>query len=136
MRCPQGLGARSLCQIGEGLLVDDSIPLGRRLIFPEATYVPLARMIDNASTHHIQIDVNKAANQVLIRGNGRGKVTALPKCPLSRFTLIVFLAHPASDQLHASGNLSMAEVSCQQVNVVAGCDVVQYRQPITSTSLE
>jgi hypothetical protein len=93
-------------------------------------------MSDNPSPHHIQINVHKAANQVLIRRNGRGKVAALPKCALSRFPLIVLLGHPTSDQPHASWDFSMAQVFYQQVNMIAGCDVVQDGQAIAFTRLK
>jgi len=54
-------------------------------------------MANDPSANHVQIDVDKAALQMLVSFDCSGMVPVLPECAVTRFPLIVFLAGAASD---------------------------------------
>jgi len=84
-------------------------------------------MIYDASPEHIQIYVYETMNQVVVGGNCRGEITIFPKGSTSGFPPVIFLGSPAGDQLHAPGYFTPSCILNQQVDMVAGSDIVQHQ---------
>jgi hypothetical protein len=86
-------------------------------------------MADDPSANHVQIDVDEATVQMLVSFDCSGMVPVLPECPVPSFSLIVFLAGAAGDQLRTTnGDNVWTGVSNQKVNVVARHDIIKYRK--------
>jgi hypothetical protein len=80
-----------------------------------------------AGADHIQVHVDQASLQMIVRFY-RGRMIAIfPICAFAIFPQIVLLRYPARDELHGSGNdVSLAIIMYKQMNMV-GCDcIVQY----------
>jgi hypothetical protein len=60
-------------------------------------------MIHNTRPNHVQININQALDQMGIHLHGGGMITIFPKGALATFSLIIFLACPACNQLHGLG---------------------------------
>src|SRR5438034_10042984 len=85
-------------------------------------------MRDHSGTNHVQININKAAVQVLVDLDRRCMIAVFPECTVASFPLIVFLPTAAGDQLPAIGDNVWTGVSNQKVNVVARHYVIKYRK--------
>lgn len=70
-------------------------------------------------------------NKVLIRCNRRRMVAVFPKRTLTTLPAIVLLSNTSSQQLHARRNLLLAAIPDEQVHVIRGNDIVQYRKAVS-----
>jgi hypothetical protein len=61
-------------------------------------------MCNHLGANHVQIDINKTTEQVLVSLDRRRMIAVFPECAVASFPLIVFFSAAASDQLHAIGN--------------------------------
>jgi len=92
-------------------------------------------MRDHSGTNHVQININKAAVQVLVDLDRRCMIAIFPECTVASFPLIVFLPSAAGDQLHPISDNVWTAVSNQKVNVVTRHDVIKYRKTEALPSL-
>jgi hypothetical protein len=60
-------------------------------------------MIHNTRPNHIQIDINQTLDQMGIYLHSGSMITIFPKSTPAFFSLIIFLACPARNQLHGLG---------------------------------
>ena len=89
-------------------------------------------MADNTSTNHVQIDVSTAAEKMIPVFDGSCMIAVFPESPITVIPLIEFLASPAGDQLHGSGNdITMANVGHEQMDVVGSYHVIEDRQTVS-----
>ena len=79
---------------------------------------PLRRMFNNTGSDHIEIDVDHAAKYVPVCLYCCCMITIFPEGPFAIFALIVFLACPPCDQLHAFGDCVLICVNNQEMDVV------------------
>ena len=86
-------------------------------------------------THHVHVRVDQAASQVGIGVHRGGVVAVLPECAASPFAPVVLLSGPSGDELHAAGDLAIATILNQHVDVIRRNDVVQHAQPETFSGL-
>jgi hypothetical protein len=91
-------------QRSQSLVIYAAIPSPWILNLIETTPFPLARVIHNAGSDHIQIHIDKALPKMIAGLDGCGVVSILPECALSVFPLVVLLAGSAGNMLHGSGN--------------------------------
>jgi hypothetical protein len=97
------------------------------LIVP--TKRPLRRMRDHPSTNHVEVNVKKTLNQMLVCFYRRRMISILPIGPFPLLPLIEFLPSPSGDQLNRIGDdVSIAIVSDKKMNMVGCHHVVQHTQ--------
>jgi hypothetical protein len=89
----------------------------------------MGRVAYGAGPDHVHVDVDRVANQVSVGGHGCPKVTILPERTIAEFSPVGFLSYPFGHQLHAAGNLASPLVVHQQVQVIAGGDIVNIERP-------
>jgi hypothetical protein len=58
-------------------------------------------MLDHAGAHHIQVDIDEAAMQMLVALDRRGVVAILPECTLAFLAPVVLLTRAPGNELHA-----------------------------------
>jgi len=89
-----------------------------------------------AGSHHVEIDIDHASGQIAVSINGGCMVTVLPERATPLFAQVVFLAGPAGDQLHATGDFGVTLVLYQEMYVIGCSDVVQNAQAEALPGLE
>ena len=94
-----GNAATSLQEFEQLFAVDESVPLRWRSDFVISGEWPLPGMLHNPGPDHVQIDVQHAFQQMLVRIHGCGMVTVFPKHPLAYFALVVILGGSVGNQL-------------------------------------
>jgi len=70
----------------------------------ETAPFPLAGVIHNAGSNHIQIHIDKALPKMIAGFDGCGVVAILPECTPPVFPLVILLADSAGNMLHGSWN--------------------------------
>ena len=120
-------------QCGE---IDDRVALRRRLNFSIATVRPFKRVPHHAGAHHVQIDVDKAAIQVVVTFNRRCVVAVFPEGTLATLAPVVVLRGAPRSQLHTARNHTLARVPHQEMNVVGSHHVVEDAQAETLLRFE
>ena len=85
-------------------------------------------MANHAGTNHVQIDVNKAANQMFISLNSRCMITVLPECTVTFLLIPELLGYSPGDQLKTLWYDIRLAVDHQKVDVIGGDHVVEYFQ--------
>src|SRR3990172_3108390 len=100
-----------------------------------AAGLPFGGALHHPPPDHVEVDVDKAARQMLARLNRSGVVAILPEGPPASLSLVVTLPRPAGDELQAAGNLALRSVANQEMNVVAGNGVVQDAEPVAFARL-
>ena len=135
-RLLQALQAIDLQQPLQYLQINDPVAFWWLLDFPEAGDLPVPWMRNRPGAHHVQIDIDHAAGQIVVAIDAGGMVTVLPERAAPLFALVVLLARPASDQLHAIGDFLAALVLDQQMHVVGCGDVVEHAQAETLAGLK
>jgi hypothetical protein len=85
----------------------------------------------HTGTDHVEININKAAYQVIVSLNGGGMIAVFPKSSFTLFTLIEFLGSSPGNQLETFGDDYRAAIDDQQMDVVGGHYIVENSQPKT-----
>ncbi len=99
--------------------VNDSIATPRLEKLPITSMGPLFGMTHDTCTHHVEVDIDKAARQMLaILHHGR-VIAIFPECTLTPLPSIVLLCRSSRDELHAFRDLPESVVSHQEMNVIA-----------------
>jgi hypothetical protein len=97
----------------------------------ETADLPLRWVLDSPCPDHVQVDIYEASDQVLVSSHGSREIAVFPECSSSGFPLVVFLCSPSRNQLHALGDRRVCGIPNQQMNVIAGGDVVQNAQSVS-----
>ena len=89
-------------------------------------------MLDNPGTNHIEIDVNKALRQMLIRFNCCRMIPIFPVGSFPALSLIEFLARPSGNQLDRFGYyVSITIIPDKKMNVIRGHGVIEHAKAVT-----
>ena len=109
----------------------------------EAAVGPLARVADDAGSHHVHVDIGQAPRELRPALDGRCVVAVLPEGAAPVLPRIEFLGHPGLDELEGPGDRLMRmylipqrPVHRQQVDVVGGDHEVQDDQAVAHLRLE
>lgn len=97
---------------------------------------PARGVFNDPGPHHVQIDVRQTADEMVVCSNSGGMIAILPESPLSRLALIVFLGDSAGNKLHAPGDFSPTEVFQQEMDVIAGSNVIQDAEAVSFLGFE
>jgi hypothetical protein len=84
----------------------------------------------HTGTDHVEIDINKAADQVLVSLNSSVMITVFPERSFSYFALIEFLSGSPGNQLKTFGDYIRPAIEDQQMDMIRGDRVVKYSQAI------
>jgi hypothetical protein len=87
-------------------------------------------VVHHAGTHHVEVDVDETAPEVLAALHRRRVVAILPKGPVAMLAIVVRLCGPTGQQLQAAGDLTAPLVAHQQMHVIGGDDVVEHAEPV------
>jgi hypothetical protein len=87
-------------------------------------------VVNYTGPDHVQVDVNDAKGEMLIRSYSCGEIAIFPERTASGLAAVVFLGNSSCNQLHAFRYTTVSSVAHQQMNVVRSNYVVEYRQAI------
>ena len=90
----------------------------------------------HSGADHIEIDINKAADQVYISFNSCSMITVFSERTLPFFALIEFLSGSPGAQLNAFWDDIRPAINHQQMIVIGGDHIVEYSQAKTLLGLE
>ena len=88
-------------------------------------------MIHDAVSHHIEIDIHKASDEMRPGLYGSRMIPIPPECALAILSSVVFLSCFTADQLKAPWNHLLFTILDQQVDRVGGDCVIEDLQSIT-----
>ena len=93
--------------------IDQTVAIRRCLNFAIAAMRPTSRVRHHAGADHVEIDVNKAAREMIVALHGRRKIPVFPERTLAVLAPIELLRRSASHKLHAAGDLASSPVKYQ-----------------------
>ncbi len=85
-------------------------------------------MCYHAGSNHVEIDINKAADQVLISFNSCSMIAVFPEGSLSILALIEFLGRSPGYQLKAFWEDIRPAIDHQQMDMIGGDHIVENSQ--------
>ena len=90
----------------------------------------------HTSADHVEINIDKASDQVFISLYSSSVIAVLPERALSLFALIEFLGSSAGDQLKAAWDDLRTIIDDQKVDMIGGDNIVEYSQTKTFPGLK
>jgi len=84
-------------------------------------------MIDNSCPNHVQVYIKETLSKVIVRCHSSGMVAIFPESALAPFSTIVFLFDTPGEQLHAGRDFLFTAIFDQQMDMIRGDSVIQYR---------
>ena len=113
------------------IIYQDLLPLGL-LYLIVSTKSPFRWMINNSNSHHIEINVYKTFKKMIPAFNGCGMISVFPKCTLTIFALIEFLARPSRNQFNRIwDDIPFIASNYQKMNMIRSNRIIQYHQSIS-----
>lgn len=93
--------------------------------------MPECRVINDAGSDHVQINIHNTANEVVTIFNNCRMITIFPKRTPAMFTLVELLAYSTGNELYRLGNNPLALIIMNQQMDMIGCHcVIQNYQPV------
>lgn len=90
-------------QCAQALQFDQGVALRGILNLPVAAVRPLRWVLHHAGSHHVQINMDRTAMQMLVGLDRRGVITVFPECAVASSAMVVFLRGARRNELNAFG---------------------------------